>query len=48
MPNDRRNAAAYERGSDWDAIGRGLDEALEADRPPRRETVAIRMKDQVW
>lgn len=48
MPNDRRNSAAFERGSDWEAIARELDEALAADRPPRRETVAIRLKDQVW
>lgn len=48
MQNDRRNAAVFERGSDWDAVMRELDEALEADRPPRRETVAIRLKDHVW
>lgn len=48
MPNDRRNAAVFERASDWDEIARELDEALEADRPPRRETVAIRAKDEVW
>ncbi|MGE0095251.1 MAG: aspartate aminotransferase family protein [Alphaproteobacteria bacterium] len=48
MRNDRRNAAVFERGDDWDDIARELDEALEADRPLRTETVAIRLKDQVW
>jgi len=48
MRNDRRNAAIFERGGDWDDIARELNEALEADRPPRSETIAIRLKDQVW
>ena len=48
MRDDRRNAAVFERGADWDDIARELDRELESDRPPRAETVAIRLKDQVW
>lgn len=37
-----------EQGLPWDRVSRMLDAALEADRPPRTETVAIRLKDTVW
>lgn len=48
MRDGRRNATVFDHGDDWDDIARELDQALEADRPPRAETVAIRLKDQVW